>query len=120
MAKKLTEKELREKLAQLEQLREELLGQAAELTSAERIKALEDAQPKVKPGTPEMETLLSTGYKGMTVERANTIIEERKKDPQAWPLERAEEAQAFLDAYNAKDRKPTSDRRGWKRTRAIA
>jgi hypothetical protein len=48
------------------------------------------------------------------------IIEERKKDPQTWPLERVEEAQAFLDAYNAKDRKPTSDRRGWKRTRAIA
>jgi hypothetical protein len=122
MAKKLSETEIHEKLAQLDQLRDELLGQAAELTSEERIRALEAAQIKVEPGTPEMEALLSTGYKGMTVEKAQLIIEERKKDPHTWPLERVEQAEAFLAAYNAtkKERRPSSDRRGWKRTRAIA
>jgi hypothetical protein len=120
MGKKLTEKEIREKLAQLDELRDELLDQSAQLTSEERIKALESAQPKILPETPEMEAFLSTGYKGMTVERANLIIDERNKDPNTWPLQKVEEAEAFLAAYHAKNPKPSSNRSGWKRTRAIA
>lgn len=120
MAKKLSEKQIHEKLAQIDQMREELLGQAAELTSEERIKALADAQPKIKPETPEMEAFLSVGYGGMTVEKAEQIIKERKEKPELWPYEELEKAQAFLAAYHAKVREPSSDRRGWTRTRAIA
>lgn len=37
----------------------------------------------------------------MTVEKANAIIEERKKNPALWPYDIMQKAQAFLAAYNA-------------------
>lgn len=55
----------------------------------------------ILPGTPEMEQHLAIGYGGMTVEKAETIIKERKANPQAWPYEVYEQAQAFLAAYHA-------------------
>jgi hypothetical protein len=72
-------------------------------------------QKPIKPGTPEMEYFLQVGYPGMTVARANQIIEERKKDPHLWPLERVDQAEAFLAAYHGKSR-PISTDPGWKRT----
>lgn len=75
-------------------------------------------KPKpIEPGTPEMEAMLQAGYPGMTVDRAKQIITERAKNPQAWPLERAEQAQAYLDAYGSKAR-PVSTDPGWHRQRA--
>lgn len=56
----------------------------------------------ILPGTPEMEAFLSVGYDGMNIEKANTIIRERKENPQSWPYEMLEKAQAFLAAYSAK------------------
>ncbi len=58
----------------------------------------------IKPKTPEMEALLGVGYGGMTVEKAKTIIKERKEDPQLWPYSEYEKAVAFLAAYEAQAR----------------
>ncbi|MFH1555987.1 MAG: hypothetical protein ABII76_14155 [Pseudomonadota bacterium] len=114
MSKKKT---LDQRLQELDELREELIGQRARMTDREKIGMLEDAQPRILHATPEMETLLSTGYK-MNLDTAKRIIEERDKNPQTWPLERYEQAQAFIQAYNATTREPSSDRAGWVRTRA--
>lgn len=57
---------------------------------------------RIKPGTPEMEAILQTGYPDMSVEKAKTIIKERKENPALWPYEVMERAEAFLAAYNAK------------------
>jgi len=54
----------------------------------------------VKPKTKAMEGLLQAGYPDMSVEKANAIIKERKENPQVWPYEMLERAQAFLAAYN--------------------
>jgi hypothetical protein len=70
----------------------------------------------IKPNTPEMEQLLSSGYNGMTVATAKQIIEEREKNPQLWPFERYEQAKAFLAAYSAKPQVIDPDP-GWKRER---
>ena len=56
----------------------------------------------IKPGTPEMEALLQTGYPDMSVEKAKTIIKERREHPELWPYEVMERAEAFLAAYTAK------------------
>lgn len=68
----------------------------------------------VQPKTKEMENLLGSGYGGMTVEKAKTIIKERGENPLLWPYEMYEKAKAFLEAYEAKpqviDTQP-----GWKR-----
>lgn len=69
-----------------------------------RTKKSDSEQPQVArilPGTPEMEAFLGVGYDGMTVEKANAIIEERKKNPALWPYDIMQKAQAFLAAYNA-------------------
>ncbi len=54
----------------------------------------------IKPETPEMEALLRAGYPDLTVKKAETIIKERQANPQSWPYEQMERAEAFLAAYN--------------------
>ena len=61
----------------------------------------QNKRTKISPRTPAMESLLSVGYGGMTVKRAETILAERKKDPATWPYSEAEKAEAFLAAYNS-------------------
>lgn len=53
----------------------------------------------IKPKSKEMEALLRAGYPDMTVQKAETIIKERKANPQSWPYEQLERAEAFLAAY---------------------
>ncbi len=57
---------------------------------------------RIAPKTPEMEAFLALGYGGMTVEKAKTIIRERKENPQLWPYEEVQKAEAFLAAYEGK------------------
>lgn len=106
--------EVLKKLGELEDLRRALLGQVANMSNDEKIKALEAAQPKVEPKTPEMEALLRAGYPNMTVKKAKAIIEERKKDPHSWPYEQQELAETFLAAYEGGKREPTSTRAPWR------
>ena len=115
MTKRMSATQLRKELARVQEVAAALQGELATLTNDEKIKALEEAQPIVKPGTPEMANLLFLGY-GFTVEMARKVIEERDKNPQTWPLERYEQAQAMLAAYEATP-VPTSDRKGWVRDR---
>lgn len=76
------------------------------------IKALERAQPKIKPGSPEHAVLLASGY-GMSIEEAEKIIKERDEDPVRWPLTEYRKAQAMVAAYKTK---PTviSTRQPWR------
>lgn len=108
--------EINKKLAELEELRDELLGQQSRMTSQEKIRALEEAQPKVKIGSKEHAALLEAGY-GMTVEQAETIIKERQEKPELWPYEEFVKAKAMLAAFSAKNPQPSSDRQGWHRSR---
>lgn len=62
----------------------------------------------IQPKTPAMERLLSAGYGGMTVKKAQQIIKEREANPTTWPYEKYEQAQAFLEAYNAPPPAPTA------------
>ena len=110
--------QIQSELGRLEELRAALLGQAEQMTDEDKIHALEDAQPHVKPGTIEAEALLHAGY-GLTVKECETIIKEREADPVRWPLEEARKAQAMLAAYNAKNFQPSSSRSGWHRTGGI-
>ena len=80
---------------------------------AETLDGLRDAMASVSGqgepnaieyGSEEHEALLSRGYGGMTRQRAETIIAERKANPALWPLDYAERAQAFLDALTTKPR----------------
>ena len=107
--------QIQSELGRLDELRAALIGQASAMTNDDKIKALEDAQPHVKPKTVEMEALLQAGY-GLTVKEAETIIKERDADPVHWPLEEYRKAQALLAAYNAKTPTPSSNRAGWHRT----
>ena len=113
----MTQQEINKKLAELEELRSALLHSAASQSSADKIKALEAAQPHVKPKTAQMEALLQAGY-GMTVAEAKTIIKERKENPVTWPLEEARKAEAMLAAYEATPQ-VISTRQGWRRTRGV-
>ena len=106
--------ELQNKLKELDALRDEILGRMTGSTSQEKIKALEAAQPHVKPKSKEMEALLMTGY-NMTIATAKKIIKERDENPQMWPIERYEMAQAMLAAYEATP-EVISTRAGWKRS----
>lgn len=111
--------EITKKLAELDQLRAELVGRQAGMTASEKIAALESAQPHVKIGSPEHAALLAAGYQ-MTIEQAKTIIKERAEKPELWPYEKAEQARAMLAAFEApKNQKPSSNREPW-RTRARA
>jgi len=69
----------------------------------------------ILPNTPEIEAFLGAGYAGLTVAKAKLIIDERKKDPNLWPLEKVELAEAFLAAYSTKSKAISTDV-GWKRT----
>ena len=109
--------QIQTELGRLEQLRAALLNQAAHTTNEDKIKALEKAQPHIKPKTVQMEALLQAGY-GMTVEEAKTILKERKENPVAWPLEEARKAQAMLAAYEATPQ-VISTRAGWRRTKGV-
>ena len=84
-----------------------------------KVKKLADTVKPVRRGTPEMESLLSVGYGGMTVEDAERIIREREANPLTHDIKDYKDAKAFLAAYNAKgeDLMPTSKKPGWKRTR---
>lgn len=70
---------------------------------------------KIEFGSKEHQALLEAAY-GMTVDKAKTIIEERPKNPQLWPYELYEKAQAMLEALKTKpvaiDKDP-----GWSRER---
>lgn len=112
--------DIQAELARLDQLRDALLGQRPN----DGIKALEEAQPKIAPGTPAHAALLASGY-GMTVEEAKKIIKERDEDPIRWPLGEYRKAQAMLAAYAAKPQvvstQPPWRVRGQSRaTRAVA
>lgn len=78
----------------------------------DHIKQLEDAQPKVKPGSKAHEALLASAYH-MTREEAETIIKERAERPELWPYEMLVKAKAFMEALGAK---PTvvSTRKPWR------
>ena len=106
--------QIQNELGRLEELRAALVHEPTGMTNADKIKALEEAQPKVKPKSVELEALLQTGY-DLTVKEAESIIKERAANPQAYPLEEARKAQAMLAAYNATNPKPSSTRQGWRR-----
>ena len=106
---------LNAELARVRELEAELAGRLASMTTEERIKALEAAQPVVKPKSKELAALLESGY-GFSIETAKKIVAERDANPQAWPLERYDAAKAMLAAYEAKPQ-VISTRRGWKRSR---
>lgn len=117
MVKKFNAQELQKKLAELQQLQAAILGELSGMTNAEKIQALVDAQPNIKPKTPEMESLLQAGYPGMTVPLAERVVKEWETDPRRWPFEEMQKAQAFLAAYEAQP-VVSSLREGWKRSRA--
>lgn len=79
------------------------------------VDALETAQRVVKPGTPEMESLLAAGY-GMTLEEAQQIVKERDANPQMYPFDVYQKAKAFIAAYGAKPQ-VISDKPPWRTRR---
>jgi len=56
---------------------------------------------RIEPGSQEMEMLLSVGYPGMSRQKAEAIIRERKENPALWPYSKIEEAEAYLAALDA-------------------
>jgi hypothetical protein len=57
---------------------------------------------KIKPGSPEMESLLSAGYPDIaTREHAKEILATREKNPALIPWDVAQRATAFLEALDA-------------------
>jgi len=111
----MTHAQIQTELGRLHALQAELTGQLAGMSSSEKIKALEAAQPHVKPKTPAMAALLESGY-GFSIDTARKVVNERDKNPLAWPLERYEQSIAMLAAYEAKSQ-VISTRPGWQRTR---
>ena len=109
--------DIQKELGRLKQLEAALLHEARGATSADKIRALEAAQPHVKPKTKALEALLESGY-GMSLSKAQAIVKERPERPELWPYEQYEKAQAFLAAYEAKP-VVTSTRPGWRRTRGV-
>ena len=67
----------------------------------------------IKPGTPEMESLLQAGYP-FSLEEAKRLVEERRVNPASVSYERARDADAMLQAYKAKPI-AISKRPGWHR-----
>jgi len=111
----MTYTQIQTELGRLEQIQATLIGQAEQMTNDDKIRALEAAQPHVKPKTPQAEALLQAGY-DLSVKECEAIIKERDANPVAWPLEEYRKAQAMLAAYNTPTPKPSSTRRGWHRT----
>jgi len=73
-------------------------------------------QQSIQPKTKEMEVFLQAGYPDMSVEKAKTIIKERKENPASWPYEMLERAESFLLAYENGPIAVSTDP-GWKRSR---
>lgn len=71
---------------------------------------------KIDYGSDEHRRLLESAY-GMTVEKAQTIIKERRENPQLWPYEMYERAENMLAALKAKPTVIDTDP-GWNRVRA--
>lgn len=71
----------------------------------------------IKPGSPQHELMVQVGY-NMTKEKAETIIKERKANPQSWPYEMQEKAEAFLAQLEAQPQ-VVSKKPGWKRDRTL-
>ena len=111
----MTHAQITQELARLNALGAELAGQLANMTASEKIKALEDAQPMVKPKSKAAAALLESGY-GFSIETARAIIKERDANPQTWPIERYEAAKAMLAAY-VTEPQVVSTRPGWRRSR---
>jgi len=62
--------------------------------------------PKIKPGSPEMESYLSAGYPDIaTREHALELIRTRKENPALVPWEVEQRAKAFLEALDAGTKK---------------
>ena len=84
---------------------------------SERARKMAKAVQKLQhfaPESEELEALIGSGYGGMTRKKAETIIEERHKNPASWPYEQYENAQAFLLALKARP-SVISKRPGWTR-----
>ena len=109
--------DIQKELGRLKQLEAALLHEARGMSNTDKIRALEAAQPMVKPKTRQMAALLEAGYH-MSLEEAQAILTERKADPQAYPYAEYKKAQAFIAAYEAKP-VVTSTRAGWRRTRGV-
>ncbi len=63
----------------------------------------EEYLPKIKPGSPEMETFIAAGYPDIaTKEHALELIKTRKENPAMVPWETEQRAKAFLAALDAK------------------
>lgn len=120
MAKKWSLDEIQHEIARLDELRAQLMGRVANLSDEQKIKLLENAQPKIKPKTGEMEALLQAGYPDMSVKKANIIIGDWESGEDArvsrWPYREVERAQAFLSAWQASP-VVVSQREPWTRTR---
>lgn len=71
----------------------------------------------VKPGSAQHEQMIQVGYQ-MTREKAETIIRERKANPQSWPYEMQERAEAFLEQLKAQPA-VISPKPGWQRDRSL-
>ena len=68
---------------------------------------------QIKPGSPEMEALLSSGY-GMSIEEAKLIVKGRDTNPSLYTAEQYRDAKAMIAAYTATPQ-VISKTPGWKR-----
>ena len=71
---------------------------------------------KITFGSKEHQALVEGAY-GMTVEKANTIVKERPANPQLYPYDLFEKAQAMLEALKTKPITIDTDP-GWTREQA--
>jgi len=70
----------------------------------------------IKPGSPEMEAYLSTGY-GITKEEAENILAAYKENPKFADPEEVRQARGYMEALKNKPI-AISTKPGWKRTRS--
>lgn len=85
--------------------------------ATQKIDSAASAEKHIQPGSVEMEAFLAIGYPKIgSRKKAETIIKERQANPVLWPYELYEQAEAFLEALDARgiviSKKP-----GWKRKR---
>lgn len=72
----------------------------------EKLQAELKSLPKIKPGSPEMESFLSNGYPDIATRlHAEELLKTRKENPALVPWEVAQRAIAFLEALDAKPMK---------------
>lgn len=96
----MTMQQIQKEIGRLDQLRAALLEKTR---GQDGIKALEQAQPMIEPGSKAHEALLATGY-GMDKKKADFIIKDvdAKGGESRFPYDLYENAQAFLEAFGAK------------------